>query len=98
MKSHASVEESGVGDMNGRHQWAKSGIEPSLAELLADPITQALMEADRVRVKDVLAIINRVQRQPCLPRFPHGTISFLAEAHGSPSVDQLSGSDPKKFP
>jgi len=77
--------------MNGRHQWAKSGTEPFLAELLSDPITQAVMEADGVRVKDVLAIISRVQCRTYVLWFPHETNSLLAEAYGSASRSAIGG-------
>jgi hypothetical protein len=47
--------------MTESHLWAKPGIEPPLAELLSDPITQAVMAVDGVKVHEVLAIIDRVQ-------------------------------------
>lgn len=82
--------------MNGLHQWGNSGVEPSIAELLSDPITQAVMRADGVRVKDVLAIIRRVQCRPNALRLlnqlrretlRHGSASAMPVAR--PRVAQL---------
>jgi hypothetical protein len=44
-----------------RVKWLKSGSEPSLDEILSDPITQALMrsdglEADQVRLVAIAAL------------------------------------------
>lgn len=38
--------------------WAKADSEPSAADLLSDPIAQALMRADGVLVRDVVMIIR----------------------------------------
>ena len=38
--------------------WAQAGDEPSIADLLSDPIAEALMEADGVDFRDVLAIFH----------------------------------------
>lgn len=42
---------------------AQIDSELTLAEMLADPITQALMRADGVLVSDVLAIVSRLRRR-----------------------------------
>ena len=44
--------------------WTNAGSEPSLADLLADPLAQALMRADDVRVEDVIAAIGGFNRCP----------------------------------
>ena len=38
-----------------RHYWIDAGIEPALAELLADPIMHAVMRADGVRLPGLRA-------------------------------------------
>ena len=38
-------------------RWSKAGSEPTLWEVLADPIVMILMKADRIARKDVLAAI-----------------------------------------
>jgi len=42
--------------------WASAGSEPSIDELLSDPIAHALMRADGLVVRDVRAMIDRVIR------------------------------------
>jgi hypothetical protein len=42
-----------------RNYWIDAGIEPALAELLADPIMHAVMRADGVRLQEVLAAVPR---------------------------------------
>jgi hypothetical protein len=37
--------------------------EPSVADLLSDPIAQALMRADGIAVEDVIALLERVRGQ-----------------------------------
>lgn len=37
--------------------WSKAGIEPSITDVLSDPIVHTLMRADRVHITDLLAII-----------------------------------------
>ena len=41
--------------------WATAGDEPLVADLLSDPIAQALMRADGVGVGDVFAIVTRIR-------------------------------------
>jgi len=38
--------------------WDQAGNEPSIADLLSDPIAEALMQADGVDFRDVLAIFR----------------------------------------
>ena len=40
-----------------KERWAKAGVEPSLWDLLADPIVLSLLRADRLKRKDVLAAV-----------------------------------------
>ncbi len=42
-----------------QHYWIDAGIEPALAELLADPIMHAVMRADGVRLQEVLAAVRQ---------------------------------------
>ena len=42
--------------------WMQVGGEPSIADLLSDPTVLALMRADGVHVREILAIIGRVIR------------------------------------
>lgn len=44
--------------------WATAGIEPSVAELLSDPIGNALLRADQVSASEVFAIVSRLQHSP----------------------------------
>jgi hypothetical protein len=46
-----------------RHYWIDAGIEPALAELLADPIMHAVMRADGVRLQEVLSTVSLAGRQ-----------------------------------
>jgi hypothetical protein len=50
--------------MTGSRPWSKPGTEPPLAELLSDPVTQAVMAVDGVKVHEVLAIFERLRAQP----------------------------------
>ncbi len=43
--------------------YAGAGTEPPIAELLDDPITQALMASDRVRPEDVGALVEAIRRR-----------------------------------
>jgi hypothetical protein len=52
--------------------------EPSLAEILSEPITQALMKADGVTTKDVEAILSNFRRS-----------SGIAASYLPPSHDRL---------
>ena len=40
--------------------WAHAGIEPTIAELLSDPIADALMRVDGVKAVDVLTLVQRI--------------------------------------
>lgn len=42
--------------------WARAGVEPSLADMLADPIVQALMQADGVYAGDLMMIIRHLKQ------------------------------------
>lgn len=55
--------------MQKQRPWAEAGQEPSIAELLADPVGVALMQADGIMVKDVVALIARVQND--IRRYAH---------------------------
>jgi hypothetical protein len=66
--------------------------EASIDELLADPITRAVMAADGVHPVQLRALLHRVQR----------TIERYATMHGAPSslagFAQLYGGTPKADP
>jgi hypothetical protein len=42
-------------------------VEPSLDEMLAEPIVQLMMAADRVEPTRVYALVRRVKRRPGRP-------------------------------
>jgi hypothetical protein len=48
---------------SGKHYWIDSGIEPTLADLLSDPIVDAVMRADGIRVQDVLATVAEARHR-----------------------------------
>jgi hypothetical protein len=39
--------------------WSKAGAEPSLDEVLADPIVRLMMDSDRLTTEDVRAAVRR---------------------------------------
>jgi hypothetical protein len=46
-----------------QHYWIDGGIEPSLTELLADPIMHAVMQADGLRLQEVLSAVALAGRR-----------------------------------
>jgi len=53
------------------HYWIDAGVEPALADLLADPIMHAVMRADGVRLQEVLSMVSQVTgRQQRLAAVP----------------------------
>lgn len=48
----------------------RSQLEPKLLDMLADPITLALIDADRVDVRELIAMLSEIGH--ALKR-PHGT-------------------------
>jgi len=56
--------------------WAYSGFEPSVADMLTDPIVCALMKADGIQREELIALIRRMSlsapptcdRSPAPPR------------------------------
>ncbi len=59
----------GAKRLDGR-AWVKGGIEPSTADLLADPIAILLMRSDRLTARDVEAVIRRARRHRRLAQRP----------------------------
>ena len=53
----------GDGADSPKHYWIDSGIEPTLADLLSDPIMHAVMRADGIRVQDVLATVAEARHR-----------------------------------
>jgi len=47
-------------------QWALAGIEPSVTEILADPITLLLMRADRLEVAEVETLMRAARQRRSL--------------------------------
>jgi hypothetical protein len=47
-------------------------VEPSLDEMLAEPIVQLMMAADRVEPTRVYALVRRVRRRPARPNVEQG--------------------------
>ena len=41
--------------------WTSAGTEPRLSDLLLDPVTRSLMQADGVSSQDVNALIDRIR-------------------------------------
>ncbi|WP_119460689.1 hypothetical protein [Rhodospirillaceae bacterium SYSU D60014] len=44
-----------------KHRWARAGTEPTLAELLSDPITHQLLKRDRLSPEMVWSAIRVAQ-------------------------------------
>jgi hypothetical protein len=45
----------------------RSQLEPKLLDMLADPVTQALMDADRVDLRELIAMLSEIgHRLRCL--------------------------------
>jgi hypothetical protein len=43
--------------------WLSAGLEPTLDELLSDPIVELLMRRDRISRQDVLRAVQRARRR-----------------------------------
>ena len=53
--------------MPERHRRTSIRNEPSVGELLSDPIAQALMRADRITVKEFVAIVTWLESALAVP-------------------------------
>jgi len=51
---------------NPVQDWRRAGIEPTIDDMLADPIVHALMRCDRIGEHDVRAAIARALGKPAL--------------------------------
>jgi hypothetical protein len=60
---HAAAAQAAEAGPLDRHYWIDAGIEPALAELLADPIMHAVMRADGVRLQEVLSTVSLASRR-----------------------------------
>ena len=49
--------------MASNEPWSKSGVEPSVAELLADPVAQIILRYDGVTRADVWAAVERARQE-----------------------------------
>ena len=52
------------------YPWAQVGEEPSIGDLLSDPACCALLQADGLRVTDVLILLARVKSGIDICKFP----------------------------
>lgn len=68
-----------------KHQWAQAGNEPSLAELLSDPITHQVLRRDRLTPEMVWSAIctarNALRRRALQTANATGKLEKLDE-HG----------------
>ena len=55
----------------------RSQFEPKLLDMLTDPVTQAVMDADRVDLRELIAMLSEIGH--ALKR-PHGTTVGLDQA------------------
>ena len=46
----------------------RSQIEPKLLDMLADPVTQAVMDADRVDLRELIAVLSEIGHTLRRPR------------------------------
>ena len=46
----------------------RSQFEPKLLDMLADPVTQAVMDADRVDLRELIAMLSEIGQSLKCPR------------------------------
>lgn len=54
--------------------WMRSGSEPGLDEILADPIVAALMRRDGITERHVREVVQRARGRRSPARFGHGAL------------------------
>jgi hypothetical protein len=64
--------------MTMRQPWENAGCEPSIADLLSDPIAQALMRADGIGESAVIGVIRGLNAHPAIRRDEPPFASTLA--------------------
>lgn len=64
--------------MTMRQLWEIAGCEPSIADLLSDPIAQALMRADGIGESVVIGVIRGLNAHPAIRRGQSPVDSALA--------------------
>jgi hypothetical protein len=53
-----------------QENWAHSGVEPKLDDVIADPIVHMVMRRDNVTSADLLRMIARARSHLCRPAVP----------------------------
>jgi hypothetical protein len=54
--------------MFNRHEdWSRAGVEPSLDDLITDPIVRLVMRRDNVTSADLLRMMARARTHLCRP-------------------------------
>ncbi len=51
------------GDCAGKPDWSKAGIEPTLAEVMNDPIVHLVMRRDSLTSDEVWSVVNAARRR-----------------------------------
>lgn len=60
--------------------WARAGVEPSLEEMLADPVVGIVMERDAVTAEDVRAVIRAVDLGRIRRNRAAGVLAFARQS------------------
>ena len=58
-----SMSRSARHDDTGKPDWSKAGIEPSLTEVMNDPIVHLVMRRDSLTSDEVWSVINAARRR-----------------------------------
>ncbi|MGC2857774.1 hypothetical protein ACM64Y_20065 [Novispirillum sp. DQ9] len=64
-------------------RWAEAGVEPSVEDLLADPLTAMVMRRDRIGPAEVLAVVERARAEMTRP-LPKAAATPATSAEGDP--------------
>ena len=60
---HISMSRSARHDHAGKPDWSKAGIEPTLTEVMNDPIVHLVMRRDSLTPDEVWSVINAARRR-----------------------------------
>ena len=71
--------------MSPRENWARAGVEPSLADLMHDPIVHLIMRRDNVAPSDLLKVVARARAHLCVA----SSRTRAGELQGVPSNEAL---------
>lgn len=66
------------------NDYAEAGIEPTVAELMADPLVQMIFARDRIRPEDAWAAISAARRRLAVRRWRSAPIP---SAHDTATQD-----------